>query len=163
MNTTQTDSKDVAVLRRQAWIPVGVGAALIVGCWTVYGIAAVLGKDVLRHNEPPEDLAVKTYLIVSIVATLLGIPVAAMGVHKLRRLADQGEWTEATAVKIGMASNKGIRPVTFAYVVNSTDYTITRDVAVDFAECEIGSKVKLVYNLSKPASAEVLAYKGRGS
>ena len=158
MTDIQQTPEEVVVLRRQAWLPICVGAVLVLGCWGVYVLASVWEKDVWHGGETPDDTTVTTYRLVAFVATALAVPLVVVGVLKVRRLARGGVSTYATVTGISRVAYHGIGPVTFEYVVDGKRYSMTRDVHVETAALEIGTKVKLVYDPKSPSSAEVLEY-----
>ena len=158
MQDADQNFEDTATIQRQAWVPIGVGAALIAACWTNYVAAKYFDHDFLHHGEPPDSVSIKTYLVLAIAATILGVPIALAGFVKLLRLSRRGVTVDGTVARVGMASIEGVRSVTFSYVVDGREYTVTRMVADEFAACELGDKVRLVYDRANPANAEPMEY-----
>lgn len=149
---------DVAAkLRRWAYIPLGAAAVLILAVWGVYLLAARSDRDVLHHGHPPDRSAVQAYLIVSVAATVLGIPVAILSQHRTLALANRGVQTSATIAKVGTFGKKGIRLVTFAYTVAGKEYTVARAVSQSHVDrYDEQTTFPLVYDPARPSRCEVL-------
>jgi hypothetical protein len=153
MSTVPFDPK--TILRRKMWIPIGAAIVLALAAWIV-ALAALGGKNLLS-STPVDDSVQHLYLIMALMVTIVGIPVAYLAVRNIQILLTRGVVTTAAVESISSVSKGGTRPVTFSYVADGKPYRIKRDVPGLFVkEYRSGTRVKVIYDPNEPSRCHPL-------
>jgi hypothetical protein len=159
-NTIATPAITSAVIQRfvlqRMRVHLWLSAAGVAAGWVMYLLSLLFDVNLLDFSGTADSRAVG-YLVVAIIVTLaLGI-FAAIALAKGRALAARGRITRARLVKVSGISRNGVRPVTYAYVVDGREYEARRDNAdEDIDGFSSESVFFALYDTQRPAKATVL-------
>lgn len=138
------------------YAPLIVGGILIVLCWIPWLAAAIGDVNVLEQMKPANDSTRTVFFWIGIGASITGAAVALKGYVRGKALMNHGVEAEARVASVGSVARNGLQPVTFAYVVDGREYTLTRDVPCGFVEHYTDeTRLPLVYNPDNPGQAEI--------
>jgi hypothetical protein len=151
--------KRLEINDRLRWLlPTGVacGAALVAALWAAYFYKASQAGDDGRWIQNTFDRPA-VWLVLAAAATVV-VPVAFLvSGRNFVWLVRHGTEVWGRVVSVSALSHAGSRPVTYAYTVGGTEYTLKRDTPTLWADqYEPGTPVLVLVDPRKPRRATVL-------
>jgi hypothetical protein len=151
--------KRLEIQERLRWlVPVGIAAGVVVAAalWAAYLYKAGQVADTGRVSPNTFDRP-EVWLALAAIVTL-GLPIVFLvSVRNFTWLIRHGTEVQGRVTSVSRLSSSGSRPVTYAYTVGGTEYTMKRDTPNLFADrFEPGTPVVVLVDPSKPKRATVL-------
>jgi heme exporter protein D len=97
-------------------------------------------------------------LWLALAATIIAIIVLLVSLSKAQILLNRGVEGQARVVKVSAAKKHGIRPVTYAFLVDGKEYTVRKDTdAADADLYDDSTVVSVVYDPARPTRCRIMS------